>query len=67
VVDARQVAQYLEGDIHLSSQTGAEWKGTVKLTVRRDWPGELPGFLPFDSLAGGQSLQKPILLKRPDR
>ncbi len=64
-VGAEQIRSLLDGHVVLTSPTGAEWIGTVFLTVKQPLLTNLPGFLPFDPPASGQTVEKPVRLERP--
>jgi uncharacterized Zn finger protein (UPF0148 family) len=67
VVDLREVARFLDGEIALSGKDGAKWSGTVKLSTERDLPDDLPGFLPFEAPPTARPVEKTIRLVRPEK
>jgi hypothetical protein len=66
-VDPVSVQELLGGEVRIASSHGASWEGQVKLTGKRRIAGDLPGFLPFEPPAPGQSVEAPVHLASPQR
>lgn len=64
-VDPEALRQLIAGSVSLSSPTGAGWRGTIRLSLKRAASGPLPGFLPFEPPAVGQMREIPLRLTRP--
>lgn len=63
-LDAAAIRRMLTGSVRLVSPIGASWRGTVTVSARIRLDPPLPGFLPVDPPAAGQTTEAEITLTR---
>lgn len=63
-LDAAAIRRMLAGSVRLVSPIGASWQGTVTVSARIRLDPPLPGFLPIDPPAAGQTAEAEITLTR---
>jgi hypothetical protein len=64
-VDVDGVREMLSGNVTLSSPSGAGWQGDIRFRATQVVRGALPGLLPGEPPAPGQTRQWKIELVRP--
>jgi hypothetical protein len=63
-LDTEELRSQLAGEVRLVSPTGASWRGTIRLVVKRLAGDQLPGFLPIEAPPVGERIEVPVSLER---
>jgi len=63
-LDAGALRRMLTGSVRLVSPIGASWQGTATVTAKARLDPPLPGFLPIDPPAVGQTVEAEVRLTR---
>lgn len=63
-LDTAAIRRLLAGSIRLTSPIGASWQGTAAVTAKARLDPPLPGFLPIDPPAVGQTAEAEVRLTR---
>lgn len=61
-VDPKEIRNWIDGSVTLSSPFGAAWEGEARVTARRNLKSAPPGFLPIDELEQNETVTLPVAL-----